>query len=68
MGIIASANYPHLTISSNKTKSHKKNKYVSIYNNDNFSTYTNIEKTSNNDSILKDEINIEVRKFNYNLF
>ena len=60
-GIITSMNYPHLTISSNKTKSNEKNKCYSIYNKDNFSTYTNIDKTRNNNLILEDEINIEVR-------
>ena len=62
LGLMTSMNYPHLTITSNKTKSNQKNKYYSIYDKDNFSIYTNIEKTRNNSSILKDEINIEVRR------
>ena len=62
-------NLPHLTISTtNKTKTHSKKQYDSIYNKDNFSTYTNFNNVRNNTSMIKDEVYTEVRIINKFLF
>ena len=62
LGIISVMNLPHLTISTtNKTKSHSKKQYDSVYNKDNFSTYTNFNNGRNNTSMIKDEVYTEVR-------
>ena len=62
LGIISVMNLPHLTISTtNKTKSQNQKQYDSIYNKDNYSTYTNINNQRNNTSGIKDEFYTEVR-------
>ena len=69
LGIISVMNLPHLTISTtNKTKTHSKKQYDSIYNKDNFSTYTNFNNVRNNTSMIKDEVYTEVRIINKFLF
>ena len=63
LGIISVMNLPHLTISTtNKTKTHSKKQYDSIYNKDNISTYTNFNNKRKDISIFEDEFQIEVRK------
>ena len=69
LGIISVMNLPHLTISTtNKTKTHSKKQYDSIYNKDNFSTYTNFNNVRNNTSMIKDEVYTEVRIINKFIF
>ena len=62
LGIMSLGNLPHLTIlSSNKTKSHSKKQNDTIYNKDNYSTYTNFNKIRNNEPIINDEMYNQVR-------